>query len=109
MVQKNTLIQKLTSRKFLLSALAALAGVCALIFGENATVQTVMGALMVILPAVVYCITEGKIDAANVARIADAVTDAAQKLGANDNTVQSLEKIGVAATQMAECSEKNEK
>ena len=104
MKSKNTFIQKITSRKFLLSALAALSGIGALIFGENAAVQTVMGALMVILPAVVYCITEGRIDAANVSLIANTVTDAAQKLGANESTVQTLETIGTAATQMAECA-----
>lgn len=102
------LIQKLTSRKFIMSALAALTGICALIFGENEVVQTIMGALMVILPAVVYCITEGKIDTANINLISSAVTDTAQKLGADESTVKNLEKIGSAAVSMVECSEKVE-
>ncbi|MBQ7380744.1 MAG: hypothetical protein IJW69_01520 [Clostridia bacterium] len=105
----NTLIKKLTSRKFIMSALAALTGICALIFGENEIVQTVMGALMVILPATVYCITEGRIDAANAKLISGAVTDAAQRLGAAENTVKNLEKIGSAAVSMVETSQVSEK
>lgn len=104
----SKLLQKLTSRKFIMSALAALAGIFALIFGENEVVQIVTGALMVILPSVIYCITEGKIDAANVTLISSAVTDAAQKLGAKEDTVKNMETIGNAAALMAECSEPSE-
>lgn len=99
---KSNLIQKLTSRKFILAALTALTGIFTLIFGENAVVQTVMGALMVILPATIYCITEGKLDAASITLISSAVTEAAEKLGATENTVENLHKIGDAATAMTE-------
>lgn len=103
---KSTLLQKLTSRKFILAALTALTGVCTLLFGENAAVQTVMGALMVILPAIVYCITEGKIDAASISQISNAITDAAEKLGASKNTLDGLGKIGDAASSMTKHMEK---
>ncbi len=106
---KSNWIQKLTSRKFILTALTALTGVCTLIFGENAAVQTVMGALMVILPAIVYCITEGKIDAASLSLISSAVTDAAEKLGATESTVEGLHKIGNAASALTEGMESVEK
>ena len=99
---KSTWIQKWTSRKFLLAALTALTGISTLIFGENAVVQTVMGALMVILPATVYCITEGKIDAASMHQISSAVTEAAQELGATESTVESLSKITEAASTIVE-------
>ncbi len=104
----QSLLKKLTSRKFIISALAALTGICALIFGENEAVQTIMGALMVILPSVVYCVMEGKIDAANVSLISSAVTDAAKRLGADENTIKSLEKIGSATASMTESIEKAE-
>ena len=99
---KATLFQKLTSRKFILAALTALTGVCTLLFGENAAVQTVMGALMVILPAIVYCITEGKIDAASISQISGAITDAAEKLGASEHTLEGLSKINDAASAITE-------
>lgn len=102
---KNDWIKKLTSRKFILTALAAISGICSLVFGENHAVQTVMGALMVILPATVYCITEGKIDAASVAKISKAVTDAAEELGASKETLRGLEKIGDAAEALTELQE----
>ena len=57
---------------------------------------------MVILPATVYCITEGKIDAASIDQISSAVTDTAQKLGAPESTVKNLSKIGDAASAMVE-------
>ena len=95
----------MTSRKFILAALAAVSGVCSLLFGENQAVQTVMGALMVILPATVYCITEGRIDAASVAEISKAVTDAAEELGASDQTLRGLEKLGDAAEALTSLEE----
>ena len=103
-MKQNQFIQKLTSRKFLISALAAITGICALIFGENETVQIIMGALMVILPTVIYCVIEGKIDASSVAAVSTAITDAAKQLGANETTVKHLENIGSAATSMADFS-----
>ena len=62
-MKQDSLLLKLTSRKFIISALSAIAGICALLFGENHIVSTVMGAMMVIVPSVVYCIMEGRIDA----------------------------------------------
>ena len=99
---RSELIQKLTSRKFILAALTVLTGILSLIFGENAAVQTVMGALMVILPTAVYCITEGRIDAASITHISTAISDAAEKLGASEHTVKQIEQIGSAAASLGE-------
>lgn len=94
---KKELFQRLTSRKFIISALSAVAGICALIFGESHAINTVMGAVMVIVPSVVYCIMEGRIDVQSAKSIGDAITDAAQKLGATEKTVETLEKVSNSA------------
>ena len=60
----NAFLKKLTSRKFLLSIISMAAGLAALCGADEAIVSVVAGALMTVLPAVVYCITEGRIDAA---------------------------------------------
>lgn len=93
-MKKNEILRKLTSRKFIIALITAIVGVITLIIGENETVKTVAGAAMVILPTVVYCIMEGRIDAASVKTIAEATEEAAEKLGADKNTTQ---KIGFVA------------
>ena len=49
---------------------------------------------MTIIPTIVYCITEGILDAKSVKTIADATADAAEKLGANDKVVDAIEQVG---------------
>ncbi len=100
MMKKELLLQKLTSRKFIISALSAIAGICALIFGESHAISTVMGAMMVIVPSVVYCIMEGRVDAESAKNIGSAITNAAQKLGADEQTIKTLEKVSDVATSL---------
>lgn len=106
-MKKEEWIRKFTSRKFIIAAISALTGVIALIVGDNAAVQTIAGALMIVIPAVVYCITEGRVDAASAAAITGAVADAAEKLGADKNTVQSIGKFGDAAQALLTDTEKS--
>jgi len=82
-MNKQDLIRKLTSRKFIISAISALAGIVTIIFGHGQEVNVIAGALMTIVPALVYCIMEGKIDAASVKAIGEAASDAAEQLGAD--------------------------
>ena len=77
---KRSVLEKLTSRKFIVTVIAAITGIITLFIGENETVQVIAGALMTIVPTVVYCLMEGKIDANSVKTIADATSDAADKL-----------------------------
>jgi hypothetical protein len=81
MIMKRSVLEKLTSRKFIVTVIAAITGIITLFIGENETVQVIAGALMTIVPTVVYCLMEGKIDANSVKTIADATSDAADKLG----------------------------
>lgn len=76
--------KKLTSRKFIIAVITAIAGIVTLIFGHGEEVNTIAGALMTVIPTLVYCIVEGTVDAASVRKIGDAVSDAAEKLGADE-------------------------
>jgi len=87
-------LKKLTSRKFIVTAISAIAGIVTLIVGENAIVDIVASALMVVIPTIVYCITEGVIDAKSIATITEATADAAEKLGASEQVVDTIEQIG---------------
>ncbi len=100
-MNKEKLIKKLTSRKFLMTAITAIAGIITMIVGDNVVVQTVAGALMTIVPTVVYCVTEGSVDAASVKTVTDATTEAAEKLGASESTINAIEKVGELAGTLA--------
>ena len=91
---KRTILEKLTSRKFIVTVLTAIAGIITAIIGENETVQILTGAAMTIIPTIVYCITEGVLDAKSVKTIAEATADAAEKLGTKDSVVDTIGQAG---------------
>lgn len=71
-------LSKLTSRKLWL-ALAGVVGGIAIAFGvEASTVEVVTGAVMSLVSAVTYIITEGKIDANKVKDTVEAVQEAVE-------------------------------
>ena len=96
---KKNVLEKLTSRKFIVTAITAIAGLITLIIGENEIVQTIAGAAMTILPTIIYCIMEGVIDAKSVKTITDATVEAAEKLGANETVVDVIEQVGEIITE----------
>lgn len=98
-LMKRTILEKLTSRKFIVTVLTAIAGIITAIIGENETVQIIVGAAMTIIPTIVYCITEGVLDAKSVKTIAEATADAAEKLGANETVVDVIEQVGEIITE----------
>ena len=91
---KTSILKKLTSRKFIVTAITAIAGIVTMIIGENEVVQVVAGAAMTIVPTIVYCIMEGTIDAKSVKTITDATADAAEKLGADEKVIDAIEQVG---------------
>lgn len=91
---KENLIKKLTSRKFIVTIITAITGIITMIIGDNELVQIISGAAMTIVPTIVYCVTEGVIDAKSVKAITEATADAAEKLGAKEEVVDTLEQIG---------------
>ena len=91
----NNFWKKITSRKFIVTAITLIAGLVALFVGENnEIIQIIASALMTIVPTIVYCITEGAIDAASVKTITETVADTAEKLGASEEKVEVIEQIG---------------
>lgn len=99
------IIKKLTSRKFIVTTITAVAGIVTMVVGESETVNIIAGAAMTIVPTVVYCLMEGVIDAKNVKTIVDATTDAAEQLGATEQTVDMIEKIGDVAEILTETTD----
>ena len=91
---KKTILEKLTSRKFIVTIITAIAGIITLFVGENEVVQIIASALMVVIPTVVYCITEGVIDSKSVQTITDTVADTAEKLGVSEDKVEVIEQLG---------------
>ena len=91
---KNDLIKKLTSRKFIVTAISAIAGIVTLFVGDNEVVQIIASALMVVVPTIVYCIMEGTIDAKSIKTITDTVADTAEKLGVPEEKVDVIEQAG---------------
>lgn len=94
---KKNIWKNFTSRKFICCFIVTIVGIITLFIGENEIVNVVASATMTILPAIVYCIIEGKIDAVSVKQITEATADAAEKLGVDEQIVDIIEKIGDAA------------
>ena len=91
---EDNLIKKLTSRKFIVTAISAIAGIITIFVGENEIVQIIASALMIVVPTIVYCIVEGNLDAKSVKTITETVADTAEKLGVSESKVDVIEKTG---------------
>ena len=105
---KKNILEKLTSRKFIVTAITTIAGIVTMIIGENEIVNIIASALMVVVPTVVYCITEGVIDAKSVKTIGDTVVNTAEKLGANEKTIDVIEEIIDVGEKIVDSKTENE-
>ena len=72
-MNKETIIKKLTSRKFIVSLIALISGIALLCGADGDTVETVSAALMILVPSLIYCITEGKLDIEALKNLKDAI------------------------------------
>lgn len=77
---------KLTSRKFWVTLISIGVGIAGLFGADGNIVATVAGALTALIPSVVYVLTEGKIDAAGVKKIAESVSEAADAVAGGMKT-----------------------
>lgn len=93
-MDRKELIRKLTSRKFIVTFITAIAGIVTMFVGESEIVDTIAGMAMTVVPAVVYCIMEGKVDAESAKTIAHSVKNAASELGASEKTVDTIDRLG---------------
>lgn len=64
---------KYLSRKFIVTVISAVAGIVVAIIGHDEIVQSIAACLAVVIPTVVYTITEGRIDAAGIKSSGEAV------------------------------------
>ena len=92
-------MKKFASRKFLLALIGDIMGVVTMIVGQNVT-TTIIGAVAIIVINAVYCIVEGKIDAASVSKIADSAKVIAEELGASDEVVNTIDEVGDAIEEL---------
>lgn len=53
---------KFTSRKFILSILSVISGMTGLIVSDNSLLNLAVNVVLIVIPTVVYTITEGKLD-----------------------------------------------
>ncbi len=67
------MLQKLKSRKFWMALLSVAAGVVYLITGDGGLEQAILSIGAIVVPVVVYILTEGKVDAKAVELSADAL------------------------------------
>ena len=67
------MLQKLKSRKFWMALLSVAAGVVYLITGDGGLEQAILSIGAIVVPVVVYILTEGKVDAKAVELTADAL------------------------------------
>lgn len=75
--------EKLKSRKFIMSLTAVICGILGMFNLPDTTVNSVGNILMVVLPAVAYIITEGRIDAQRLIAAAKEVIDIVDGEGDN--------------------------
>ena len=81
--------KKLTSRKFLLAVAGVIVGLATVLGVDGGDITTVAGAVVSLVSAVAYIVTEGRIDAAAVGNAAGAVQDAIDAInGADGKTVK---------------------
>ena len=106
-MNKEKLLKKLTSRKFLISLITVMAGMALLLGADSGTVEVLAAAAMTIVPAVVYCWMEGKVDAVSVGKITQAVEETAEKLGTEEAVCGVIRATGEAVSSLVE-SEKVE-
>ena len=55
-------MNKCTSRKFSLSILSVISGMAGMIVSENELLNLAVNVILIVIPTIVYTITEGKLD-----------------------------------------------
>ncbi len=85
--------KKFLSRKFIFTAIADITGLLTMLIG-NGTVTTIIGAALMLVATIVFCIVEGTIDAKSVKQISDSAETIAEALGADEKVVDAIDKVG---------------
>lgn len=89
-----TFLKKLISRKFLLALIVVITGILSAVGLADNTIEYVASILTALIPAIIYVITEGKIDAAAVNKIdIDALFDKLKDTFSSSTTSSETIKI----------------
>lgn len=96
-------MKKYLSRKFIVTIVSAIAGIVIAIVGHAELVQSIAACAMIVLPAIAYTITEGKIDAENVKTAGDAIENTLRENG-KETAANIAANITDAAVAAAECA-----
>lgn len=72
----NEILRKLTSRKLWLAIAGVATGIAVALGADSSEITTVAGALTSLISAVVYIVTEGKVDAESVKNVVTSTQDA---------------------------------
>lgn len=68
-------MKKFTSRKFILSILSVISGMAGMIASENTWLMLCVNVVLIVVPTVVYTVTEGKIDKEALLDVIDKIRD----------------------------------
>ncbi len=89
------LVKKFASRKFLVSLVSTICGVLGMMNVADDTIGLVGSMLMIIIPNVMYIITEGSIDRESVKNMVNSIADLLNEKNADsdyENTADAKEK-----------------
>ena len=82
------MLAKLTSRKFWITIISIIAGILSLLGTDDQIITAVSSIALILVPAIIYIITEGKIDAAALQQIdIEQLAETIQKLFRTTETI----------------------
>lgn len=81
----KVLIQKLTSRKLWMSIAGVATGVAMALGVEGTEITSIAGGVIAVISAVIYIITEGKVDAERVKNAIEGAQDVVDTIQGGDN------------------------
>ena len=81
----KVLIQKLTSRKLWMAIAGVVTGVAMALGVEGTEITSIAGGVIAVISAVIYIITEGKVDAERVKNAIEGAQDVVDTIQGGDN------------------------
>lgn len=100
---------KFLSRKFLVTVISAVAGIVVAIIGHDELVQSVAACAMIVIPSIAYTITEGRLDAENIRKSGNAISQMLSENGkaAAAEIMENVTDIAEAAADISPGKEAN--
>lgn len=95
-------LRKFTSRKFILAVIGITSGFTLQLVGSGNMCQEIVGSVLAIVCALAYMFIEGKIDAESVKDVSENAVNILQHAKASKDVVDTAQKIGDIAEEMAE-------